>query len=404
MAKRKQWIVKADKLFTGTVWKSNQTVVLEGDQIVDVCKSSLKTDFSGVVTPAFIDPHSHIGMIRAGEPSSEQEVNDQSEQIHPSADPLNSVYFDDTTFREAVDFGVLYSCIIPGSGNLFGGRARIIRNFAQNRQTSLFADYGFKMALGFNPRSTTAWKGNRPNTRMGIYSMLENCFEEVLRKQALAVLKYERAVRELEHKSLEEQVAFKTVHKQELDLALTRDEKAILEVVNGEKTVKVHVHKEDDVIYLLELVAKYGLKVTAEHCCDVHTPGIFGELGKQGIPIVYGPLGTFAYKTELKHDAYDNVKHLIKSGSFFGLMTDHPVVHAGSLRDSLKYFLVQGLSEVEALQIITLNNAKILGIEDRLGTIEPGKLASVLVWDRDPLHLAAMPRVVFGEGTLLRKG
>lgn len=403
MAKRKQWIVKAERLFTGTGWKTNQTVVLEGDKIIDVGRTSLKADFSGVVTPAFIDPHSHIGMIRAGEPSSEQEVNDQSDQILPSADPLNSVYFDDTTFREAVDFGVLYSCIIPGSGNLFGGRARIIRNFAENRQSSLFADYGFKMALGFNPRSTTAWKGNRPNTRMGIYNMLENCFEAVLQKQALAVHKYEKALCELGNKTVEEQELLKALHKRELELALTRDEKAILEALKGAKTVKVHVHKEDDVLYLLELVAKYGLRVTAEHCCDVHTPDIFGELGRRGIPIVYGPLGSFAYKTELKHDAYDNVKHLIKSGSFFGLMTDHPVVHAGSLRDSLKYFLVQGLSEVDALQIITLNNAKILGLEDRLGTVEPGKLASMLVWDRDPLHLAAMPRVVFGEGVLLRR-
>ena len=84
-------------------------------------------------------------------------------------------------------------------------------------------------------------------------------------------------------------------------------------------------------------------------------------------------------------------------------MTDHPGVLVTFLREGLKFFLIQGMGEAEAISLITYKNAKILGIDDILGTIEPGKLASLIVWDKNPLHLAARPRLVLGEGKILRK-
>src|SRR5262249_5725026 len=149
-------------------------VEIRGGKIVSVKKGKPRRyDVSGIVTPGFIDAHSHIGMFRAGEPEGESEGNDTSQQIMPLLDPLNSVYFDDQAFSDAVDWGVLYSCIMPGSGNLFGGRSRIIKNFARHKGEAPYQDFGYKMALGFNPRSTQGWRGERPNTRMGIYAQLE---------------------------------------------------------------------------------------------------------------------------------------------------------------------------------------------------------------------------------------
>ena len=152
MAKRT--VIFAETLFDGRKQLKDVSVIVEDDRITDIVKKRLAPDFSGVVTPAFIDAHSHIGMDRAGEPGQEGEANDYSDQFLPVNDPLDSVYFDDLSFEEAVDFGVLYSCIVPGSGNLLGGRAMVIRNFARHRQQALVRDYGFKMALGYNPRST----------------------------------------------------------------------------------------------------------------------------------------------------------------------------------------------------------------------------------------------------------
>ncbi|MCK5760908.1 MAG: amidohydrolase, partial [Candidatus Delongbacteria bacterium] len=130
MAKR--IVIKAKVLYDGKTKYQNKTIVVEGNKIVEVSSKKMKADYEGYVTPAFIDAHSHIGMFRDGEPMGESEGNDISRQFMPTNDPLNSIYFDDRAFKDAVDFGVLYSCVVPGSGNLMGGRAKVIRHFVNN--------------------------------------------------------------------------------------------------------------------------------------------------------------------------------------------------------------------------------------------------------------------------------
>ena len=409
MAKR--ITIRAKVLYDGKGRSEGRLVAIEGDRVVEVSASpGAKADYEGWVTPAFIDAHSHIGMFREGEPQSEAEGNDVASHFQPLGDPLNSIYFDDRAFKDAVDFGHLYSCVVPGSGNLVGGKARVIRNFAENRKEALFRDYGYKMALGYNPRSTTEWKGERPDTRMGAYQLLERKFDEVRAKKAKSDLAYEKKIRELERSAGEKKLAAKEIEVEraaaarERELDLNAEDRACLEILSGTKTVKIHVHKEDDVLYLIDLVKRYGIKATADHCGDVHHRAIFDELAKAGIPVVAGPLGSLAYKVELKHEDYRNVGELVRSKASYGLMTDHPVILSYQLRDSLKYFLVQGLSDAEAIGIVTRRNAEILGISQDLGTVEAGKLASLVVWDREPLHLAAYPLAVVAEGKVVRKG
>jgi len=409
MAEKKQIKIFAKVLFDGKKKLENKTIIIEGKEIVEISSKKIKADFEGFVTPAFIDPHSHIGLDREGEPWQESEVNDIINQIRPLNDPLNSIYFDDRAFVDAVDFGVLYSCVVPGSGNLIGGQAKIIRNFAKNRDEAFFKDYGFKMALGYNPRSTQEWKGERSNTRMGIYALLEKKFDDLLIKKEKAELSKEKKVIELNKKKKDKKLtkkefeSEKRIIERELDLEFTSEENAILELLSGKKVAKVHVHKEDDVLYLIKLVKKYNLNVTADHTGDVFNKNIFDELGKNKIPVVYCPLGSLGYKVELKHAYYQNAKLLMESKAFYGLMTDHPVIHTIALRDSLKFFLIQGMSEEDAISLITYKNAVILGINDILGTVEKGKLASLVVWNKNPLNLAAFPTLVVGEGKILRK-
>jgi len=409
MAKKKEIVIKAKVLYDGKTKHENKTIVIEGNKIIEVSSEKVKADYEGFVTPAFIDAHSHIGMDREGEPTQEAKVNDYTNQIRPLNDPLNSIYFDDRAFKDAVDFGVLYSCVIPGSGNLIGGRAMIIRNYAKNRDQAFVKDYGFKMALGFNPRSTTEWKGERSNTRMGVYALLEKKFDDLLIKKEKTSLSREKKLIELNQKKKDKKLTKKEfeiekeIIEKEFKLEFNSEGKAILELLSGRKIAKVHVHKDDDVLYLIKLVKKYHLNVTADHTGDVFNKEIFDELAKNKIPIVYGPLGSVGYKVELKHAYYQNAGLLMKSKAFYGLMTDHPVIQTTALRDSLKFFMIQGMSEEDAISLITYKNAKILGIDDILGTIEKGKLASIIVWDKNPLHLGAFPILVLGEGKVLRK-
>jgi imidazolonepropionase-like amidohydrolase len=90
------------------------------------------------------------------------------------------------------------------------------------------------------------------------------------------------------------------------------------------------------------------------------------------------------------------------SRATYGLMTDHPIILAHHLRDSLKYFLIQGMTPADAIGLITLKNAEILGIDHCLGSVAPGRLASLIVWDKDPFHLGAYPLAVLAEGRIIR--
>jgi imidazolonepropionase-like amidohydrolase len=406
----KSVIIKASALYKGGERLADRRVVVEGERIAEVSAwSGGKADYEGVVTAGFVDAHSHIGMFREGEPQAEAEGNDKTAQIMPLSDPLNSIYFDDRAFQDAVDFGVLYSCVVPGSGNLIGGKARVIRNFAKNRKDALASDYGYKMALGYNPRSTTEWKGERPDTRMGVYQLLEKKLDEVVAKKARSDLALERSLRELARSAPDKGLGpaeldrERAAAKREAELGFTSEESALLDLLSGRKTVKVHVHKEDDVLYLIELRKRYGFKATADHLGDVHHKEIFDELAKAEIPIIYGPLGSLAYKVELKHEDWRNTGLLMKSKASYGLMTDHPVILSYQLRDSLKYFLIHGMSDAQAIRLVTEKNAELLGLGDQIGMVAEDRLASLVVWDKEPLHLGAMPRMVMAEGAIVRK-
>ena len=399
-------LIKATTFYNGFERLENVLIEIKDNKIVDISKNikSAGCDFEGVVTPAFIDAHNHIGMFREGEPSSESEGNEQLNQFQILNDPINSIYTDDESFKNAVDFGVLYSCVVPGSGNLIGGKAKIIRNFANSVLDIEVKDYGYKMALGFNPRSTTSWKGERPNTRMGAYALLEKKFDEILKKRDSEKLKYEKALYQLNRKNISQKnkEIEKDFLKREYELAFSDEEKEFLKLLNGEKIAKVHVHKIDDVIYLINLKKRYNIRVTAEHTSDVFNKEIFNLLRDNGIDIVYGPIGSLGYKTELKNYSYKNVKALMDSYANYALMTDHPVINVHNLRDLLKYFLIYGMSELEALKLITIKSAKILKIDNILGSLEVGKWASLIIWDKDPFYLGAFPKVVIGEGKILK--
>jgi imidazolonepropionase-like amidohydrolase len=393
-------IIRAGQLYDGRSLHTDRTVVVEGSHITEVTDKSGSWDLEGIVTPAFIDPHSHIGMERQGEPLPETETDEHATPFAPLNNPLDSIYFDDRAFADAVDFGVLYSCVVPGSGNIIGGKAVIIKNFATNRADAVMAEYGLKAALGFNPRNAVRWKGTRPSTRMGAAAMLREYLSDIFRKEENARIKKEKALYDL---SKPDSPKKGTVWAQrEYDLALSDAEWEVFRLFNGDKTLKVHLHKTDDAVFLMDLTKRFNIRVTAEHALDIGDTGIFNALADQGIPVVYGPLGASDSKVELKNASWRHTAKLMASRAKFGLMSDHPVILAHHLRDTLKYFLIQGMTPADAVGLITLRNAEILGIDHCLGTVAPGRMASLIVWDRDPFHLSAHPLAVLAEGRIIR--
>src|SRR6266487_4141715 len=162
--------------------EGSNEIISEGDNIV--------------VTPAFIDSHSHFGMVRSGEPDKE-EANERMDSVYPLVNALHSIYMDDPAFNESVESSVLYSTVLPGSGNIIAGKAVLIRNFVDDIGQAYIMDVGIKAALGYNPRSTMEWKGNRPSTRMGAVAILRENFIKARKMQAL-LQKEKKAIDEVE--------------------------------------------------------------------------------------------------------------------------------------------------------------------------------------------------------------
>ncbi|MGA2480169.1 MAG: amidohydrolase family protein [Spirochaetia bacterium] len=371
--------VFAETLYTGDEVLRNVHLIIEGNVVKGVSMEP-KGEFLGkfpVITPAFIDAHCHIGMERSGEPGSEGEANEHMDSLLFLADALDSVQMDDTAFKDSLEQGVLYSCVLPGSGNIVGGSAAVIRNYARTTTEALVARAGIKAAFGYNPMSTRDWKGTRPYTRMGSLSLL---------RARLAAVKRKIAKPSKGSKAADE---------------LSAEEEVIKSLLLGKQGLRVHVHKIDDIASLLRLQEEFGIGITVEHACDVNDGHIYAALKERGVPVVFGPLDSFAYKVELKHENWRNVRHLLESGVEFGLMTDHPVIPQRNLLLELRWFIRCGLNRQDAIEIITRRNAQILGLSATLGTLEKGKWASFSCWNGDPFELTRYPVKVFGEGALV---
>lgn len=363
----------AGQLYTGNDVRDDAYLIYNGKTITGI-QSTWDGEVEGkypVVTPAFIDPHSHIGLVRSGEPRSEAEANDEMEPFIVHADALDSVQMDDTSFKDSIESGVLYSCVVPGSGNIIGGYSAVIRNYAHNSTEALIGRAGIKAAIGYNPMSTRSWKGTRPFTRMGTFALLRGKLWETRER--------------MKKKKDEEEV-------------ITAEERLLRKLLKGNETLRVHAHKIDDIASLLRLVDEFAIRVTVEHTSDVHDVRVYQELKRRRIPVVFGPLDALAYKVELKHENWRNVRLLLESDVRFGLMTDHPVILQKTLLLELRWFLRCGMTKQQALEIITRQNSKIIGIDKNLGTLEKGKWASAVCWNGDPFSLTSYPVGVIAEG------
>jgi len=289
---------------------------------------------------------------------------------------------DDLSFKDAVESGVLYSCVMPGSANVIGGRSAVIRNYEADTSEAFIARAGVKAALGYNTTGSKE-RGGRPWTRMGALAVLRGRLDEVRRK-------------------LEKQRRLPARKKHEAELTVA--DQVVREVLEGRQPLRVHCHKADDVAAMLRLVEEFGLRAVAEHTMDVSETRVYEKLAKHGIPVVYGPMDGFASKVELKHESWRNLRALLASGVDYGLMSDHPVTRQGNLLLVLRWFLRCGLDKGQAVAVATRNNARILGLARHLGTLARGRWASFVCWNGDPFDLSRYPVAVWAEGRELELG
>lgn len=328
----------------------------------------------GFIMPGIIDAHCHIGMWEEGLGFEGDDGNEITDPATPQLRAIDAINPFDTAFPEAYENGVTCVCSGPGSANVIGGQFTTIKTKGKRIDNMIVQkSASMKVAFGENPKRCYNAKKQAPSTRMATAA--------ILREYLFKTKNY------MENK--EKNSSF--------DMKL----ESLIPVVKGELNVKAHAHRTDDIFTAIRIAKEFGLKMTLEHCTEGHL--IAEELAKEGLAAIVGPSFGSRSKVELKEKTFETAAVLHNAGVKIAIMTDHPVIPVHHLPMCAALAVRAGLSEEAALKAITINPAEILGIADRVGSLEVNKDADIVVFDKHPFDIQAKATCVLIDGEIAFK-
>lgn len=367
------WTAAGPPVEGGTLVVQDGTIVAVGTD-VDLTGADVVDCTGKYLLPGFVDAHVHTGI--AGEGAKDDwDTNESSEAITPHVRTLDSIYPEDPGFDDARRGGVTTLGILHGSGNTIGGQVTVVKPRGLVADDMVLREpAGVKMALGENPKRVGEQNKRAPNTRMGAAYLARKAFVEAIeyRKdwehhEALAAI--EAAKPEGERKALREP---------KRDLG----KEVLLRVLAGEIPVRNHCHRIDDIRTAIRLSEEFGYRLVIDHATEAWR--MPDEIVSRGIPLAVGPLYSSKYKREVNRRTPATVGIMVAAGATVAIITDSPVNEVHALRDLVILAIREGLPEDRALETVTINPARILEVEDRVGSLEPGKDADFLVFPTDP--------------------
>lgn len=377
------------KITNGTVLSmkgkpiENGEVLVDGTKIVEIGKKlQVKDDCKiidaagGYIMPGIIDAHCHVGMWEDGMGFEGDDVNEITDPATPQLRAIDAVNPMDKSFEEAYKNGITCVCTGPGSANVIGGTFVIVKTYGKRIDNMVVKEpAAMKAAFGENPKRCYNAKHQLPSTRMGTAS--------ILREYLFKTKEYMKA----KDKNTDKQPAF--------DMKL----ESLIPVLNKELPLKVHAHRADDIFTAIRIAKEFDINITLDHCTEGHL--IADELAKEGYPAIIGPTLSTRSKIELSNLTFETPKILAAAGIKFALMTDHPVIPLHYLPLSAALAVKAGLDEETALKALTINPAEILGISDRVGSLEKGKDADIVIFDKHPLDIQTIAKVVMINGEIV---
>lgn len=357
--------------------------ILEVGADVNVPEGARVIDAAGcVVTPGLVDSHSHLGLGPSG---GVTEDNEMSDPVTPQLRVIDSIHPegigpDKGQFRNALAEGVTTVIARPGSGNVIGGQSAVIklRGGTVDDMVIVFpAD--MKMALG--RKGGYASKGVMPMTKMGTaYLVRQAMLDAADYRDALARYAKEKA------KKPESAPPARDLKKE-----------AMLKVLEREIPVHIHVSSADDIMTAVRLAGEFKfLRLSLGHAVEAYK--VADELAKHGVVVVVGPL-MITYDDDGK--LVNLADFLVKRGVEINIMTDADVVQEQYLRYQAAIAVKYGMDPAEALKAITINPAKLTGLEKRIGSIEAGKDADLVVFSGDPFDIQSRTLKVMIDGKLV---
>lgn len=353
----------------GTILVAGQHIQAVG-QRVEIPAGSTVIDGSGqYIFPGFIDVHTHIGLEEEIYRIEGDDVNETSDPVTPQLQAVDGINFMDLAFADALRGGVTRTMCMPGSANILGGQAVLLKTLAPNPAQMVCRNpWGLKAALGENPKRVYAAQKKTPKTRMASASLL---------REALAI-------------------ARGLMDKDDIKAAELHRNAPIFKVLRGEMPLLLHVHRADDILTALRIKDEFDIELQLQHGTEAAL--VADELVKRGVPVALGPLFTNRAKVEMKEVAFRNAALLAERGVQFSFITDHPVIPIEHLRVCAALAVREGLEEEAALAALTSTPARMLKLDQELGSITAGKRADLVIYSGHPLDFRSRVERVMVDG------
>lgn len=336
----------------------------------------------GFLMPGIIDAHCHIGMWEDGIGFEGDDGNETTNPVTPELRAVDAINPLDRAFEEALDAGITTVATGPGSANVIGGYFATIKTHGKSVDDMIINDStALKTAFGENPKRVYSNKKIAPNTRMATAAILR----ENLMKAKNYTLKQELAKTD------------KNAKAPDFDMKM----EALARVIRKEVMLKCHAHRADDIQTAIRIAKEFDINISLEHCTEGHL--IPEYLKDEHIKaIIVGPSLSDRSKVELRNLTFKTPKILNEAGIKVAIMTDHPVIPLKYITLCAALAAREGMDEEEALRAITIISAEAIGEDHRVGSIEKGKDADIIIYNGHPFDLRNTVKFVMINGEVVK--
>ncbi|MEU4695630.1 amidohydrolase [Nonomuraea dietziae] len=367
--------VDGDPIDGGTVLIQDGKIVAVGRDIEIPDGVQVVDAQGGWVLPGFVEAHGHLGVHEEADGWAGQDTNEMTDPNGARLRALDAINPGDLGFADALSGGVTTAVIKPGSGNPIGGQTVAVKCWGRTVEEMLVREpVSVKSALGENPKRVYGDQKKLPSTRQGVAAVIRDAFRKAQDYQA------RRDHAAAEGKPFDRDGTLEVLGR----------------VLDGELPWCQHTHRADDIATALRLADEFGYRLIINHGTEGHL--IADVLAERQIPVIIGPLFTSRSKVELRNRSLRNPGILARAGVELAITTDHPVVPIHFLVYQATLAVKEGLDRDTALRSITVNPAKIMGLDDRVGSLRPGLDGDVVIWSGDPLDIMSRALRVFVDG------
>lgn len=313
------------------------------------------------VYPGFVEAHCHLGLDGYAIGFEGADYNEMTDALTPQLSAIDGLNPQDESIRLAMEGGVTCVAAGPGSSNVLGGTFTVYKTVGKRIDDMVIKEKAaMKCAFGENPKRCYKDKDNysRMSTASKLRIMLEKTKEYIARKEAAG-----------------EDVLKMPAYDPKLE--------ALIPVIQGELPLKAHAHQANDIYTAIRIAKEFQVGLAIDHCTDGSL--IAEDLAKEGYPVAVGPTLGHATKFELKNKSFATPGDLASAGCQVSIITDSPVIPQQYLALCAGLAVKSGMDEFDALKAITINAAKHIGVEDRVGSLEVGKDADFVMAEGNPM-------------------